>query len=100
MLRPVRVRSMFRFSRAVVLCLPVFLLASLPTEAQVVTASLQGRIYDATGAALSQADVTALNTATGLSRKVTANATGDYQITLLPPGDYTVTAEKTGFQPS
>src|SRR5262249_39135049 len=29
-----------------------------------------------------------------------ATATGDYQITLLPPGDYTVTAEKSGFKKS
>ena len=74
--------------------------ASNPLAAQVVTASVQGRVYDATGAALSQAEVTALNDATGLSRKVTASATGDYQITRLPPGDYTVTAEKVGFQKS
>src|SRR5207244_2573377 len=71
-----------------------------PAHAQVVTVSIQGRVYDTSGAAISQATVTAVNPATGLTRTTTASATGDYQITLLPPGDYTVTAEKSGFQTS
>jgi len=71
---------------------------SVLLNAQVVTVTIQGRIYDATGAAISQANVTAVNAATGLSRNTVASATGDYQIPSLPPGDYTVTAEKSGFQ--
>ncbi len=76
------------------------LMASLPVSAQVVTVTVQGRVYDSSGAAISQATVTAVNAATGLSRGTTASAVGDYQIALLPPGDYTVTAEKSGFQKS
>jgi len=76
------------------------LVVSLPVSAQVVTVTVQGRVYDSTGAAISQATITAVNSATGLSRTTTADAMGDYQIPLLPPGDYTVTAEKTGFQKS
>jgi hypothetical protein len=49
---------------------------------------------------ISEASVTALNTATGLKRSVTANAVGEYQIGGLPAGDYTVNAEKQGFQKS
>jgi carboxypeptidase family protein len=80
-----------------VLCLTI--LAIVPAlQAQVVTVTVQGRVYDTSGAAISQATVTAVNTATGLSRSTTASATGDYQISLLPAGDYTVTAEKSGFQ--
>ena len=66
--------------------------------AQEVTVTVQGRIFDSTGAAIPQASVTAVNAATGLSRATTAGATGDYQITLLPPGNYTVTVEKAGFK--
>src|SRR5882762_9151588 len=76
------------------------LMASLPVSAQVVTVTVQGRVYDSSGAAIPQATVTAVNAATGLSRGTTANAVGDYQIALLPPGDYTVTADKPGFQKS
>ena len=81
-------------------CTVMLLMASLPVASQVVTVTVQGRVYDSSGAAISQATVTAVNAATGLSRTTAANAVGDYQIPLLPPGDYTVTAEKTGFQKS
>src|SRR6266852_104691 len=72
--------------------------AVLPLQAQVVSVTIQGRVYDTTGAAISQATVTVVNAATGFSRSATATATGDYQITFLPVGDYTVTAEKAGFK--
>jgi Carboxypeptidase regulatory-like domain len=80
----------------------VALLLALATWAcaQTVTSSIQGRVYDTSGAALPQASVTAVNTDTGVSRQVNASPSGDYQIEQLPPGDYTVTAEKSGFQKS
>jgi len=68
--------------------------------AQTVTSSIQGRVYDATGATITGASVSAVNADTGVSRTSDGTATGDYQITLLPPGDYTVTAQKAGFQKS
>src|SRR5947207_3154728 len=80
-----------------VVLLVVFLTAS-SLSAQVVTVTIQGRVYDTTGAAISQANVSVTNPATGFSRSATASATGDYQISALPVGDYTVTAEKSGFQ--
>ncbi len=70
----------------------------LTVQAQVVTVSIQGRVYDSTGAAISEAIVKAVNGATGFSRTVTASAMGDYQISFLPVGDYTVAAEKPGFK--
>jgi hypothetical protein len=81
-------------------CLSLLLATSTWLGAQTVTSSVQGRVYDSTGAAISAASVTAVNADTGVSRTTTASTTGDYQITLLPPGDYTVTAEKAGFQKS
>lgn len=68
------------------------------TNAQTVTVTVQGRVYDASGAALPEANVSVVNTATGLTRTTTASAVGDYQLPSLPPGDYTVTAEKAGFR--
>ncbi len=77
----------------------VFLAAAvLPLQAQVVTGTIQGRVYDATGAAIVQAAVTVVNSATGFSRSTATSVTGDYQISFLPVGDYTVTAEKAGFK--
>jgi carboxypeptidase family protein len=80
------------------LCFVLFGISLAFLHGQEVTVTVQGRIFDSTGAAIPQANVTALNAATGLSRSTSASATGDYQITLLPPGDYTVTAEKSGFK--
>ena len=82
------------------ICLLLLLAASSWLGAQTVTSTLQGRVSDTTGAVISEASVTALNTATGLKRSVTANAVGEYQIGGLPAGDYTVDAEKQGFQKS
>jgi len=72
----------------------------LPGQAQVVSVTVQGRVYDTSGAAVPNAAVTATNAGTGLSRATVSSVMGDYQITSLPPGDYTVTAEKSGFQKS
>ena len=73
-------------------------LLAVSLQAQVVTVTMQGRVYDKTGAAIPQATVTAENAATGFSRTAAASATGDYQFSSLPVGDYTFTADKPGFQ--
>jgi len=98
----VRVASHGRLGSAACVCLLMIgmSIASTQLGAQTVTSSIQGRVYDASGAAISGASVTAVNADTGVSRTNDATSTGDYQITLLPPGDYTVTAEKSGFQKS
>ena len=85
-------------ARKSALCVILLASLSLTLPAQVVTVTIQGRVYDTTGAAISDAAVRAVNSETGFSRAVTASATGDYQISFLPVGDYTVTAEKSGFR--
>ena len=70
----------------------------VPLYAQTLNVSVQGRVYDASGAAVPQPTVTVVNSATGLTRSVEGGAMGDYQVTALPAGDYTVTAEKQGFR--
>lgn len=90
-----------RFRRSIVaLCLGLLLMASNWMLGQAVTGNLQGRVLDTTGAAIPEASVTVVNAATGLTRSATASAVGEYQFTGLPAGDYTVNAEKQGFQKS
>ncbi|HKC72133.1 MAG TPA: carboxypeptidase-like regulatory domain-containing protein, partial [Terriglobales bacterium] len=79
------------------LCMLLVLL-SLPSFCQVVTVTVQGRVYDSTGAVIPDAQVTAVNTATAISRTATTDTNGGYQIALLPVGDYAVTVNKQGFQ--
>ncbi len=81
-------------------CLVILAMASYAPEAgaQAVSASLEGKITDSSGGAVGKGTVTITNTATGLSRTVQSNDNGDYIIPAVPPGDYTVTVEKTGFR--
>ncbi|MBV8050145.1 MAG: TonB-dependent receptor [Acidobacteriaceae bacterium] len=86
-----------------VLCLVsllVCLAAPVRVAAQAVNVTIQGRVYDTTGAVVPQATVAAQNQATGLSRTATSNANGDYELAGVPAGDYTINVEKQGFEKS
>lgn len=70
----------------------------LPLSAQVSSAELSGTVFDATGAAVSAAKVTATNSGTNVSHDASSDASGNYVIRLLSPGDYVVTVEAAGFK--
>ncbi|HET7434818.1 MAG TPA: TonB-dependent receptor [Thermoanaerobaculia bacterium] len=67
--------------------------------AQSSNGSISGTLVDDSAAALPGVTVTATNAATGASRSTVTNASGYYQLALLPPGTYSVAAELQGFQP-
>ncbi|MBA2303289.1 MAG: TonB-dependent receptor [Acidobacteria bacterium] len=62
------------------------------------TGTISGRITDAQGAVLPGVTITASSTALQGVRNVTSSEHGDYILTFLPPGDYTVRAELSGFR--
>ena len=62
------------------------------------TATLTGRVTDATDAVIPGTRITVTNVATGASRAVETNELGYYTVPLLPPGSYSVTAEQAGFK--
>lgn len=69
-----------------------------PANAQVVSATLQGTVQDATGATIPRAKVTALNTSTGIITRTETNESGRFVFASLEPGGpYTITAEAPGF---
>lgn len=78
----------------------LFLLAALSFNgwSQAVTATLVGTISDSSGAVVTDAQVTITETQTGVTRRTTTNADGLYSQPYLPPGLYTVEAEKAGFK--
>ena len=86
-----------RFVFSVVVCL-FCLTFSGASGAQTVTATLQGQILDPSGSVIPKAKVTAVNKGTGLSRSAETSATGSYEVPALPAGEYTVTAQISGFQ--
>src|SRR5579872_4289319 len=81
-------------------CLFALLAILMPFAAfaQSATGTISGNATDASGSALPGVTVTVTNAATGASRTVASNGTGHYEIPLLPPGVYRVTAELSGFQ--
>ena len=61
-------------------------------------ASLTGTVRDATGAAVVGADVAIKNTATGASRHVKSNSSGEYVIAAVPAASYDITVSAPGFR--
>ncbi len=62
------------------------------------TGEIMGTVRDATDALIPGATVKLANTATGATRAVTTNEAGLYVFPALPPGTYTLTVERQGFQ--
>ncbi len=75
----------------------IFLVGSR-CPAQISTAELSGTVLDATGAAVPDATVTAINVETTIVHKTVSGKRGDYVLTDLPPGNYTLTVEAPGFR--
>src|SRR5439155_1479855 len=67
-------------------------------RAQVNTSAIAGIVTDESGSVAPNVEVTAVQEATGLTRKTRTNETGEYVLPQLPPGRYQVTAEAAGFQ--
>ena len=66
--------------------------------AQDISASIHGTVVDESGGMVSNAKVTAINSATGLQRSTVSNAQGAYVLVELPVGRYRVEAEAQGFK--
>src|SRR5262249_3531876 len=74
------------------------LLLSSVAFSQSITASLQGRVADKSGAVVANATVKVTNTDTGFSRSATSDANGEYSLASLPVGTYKVEVKAGTFQ--
>ena len=63
-----------------------------------VTASISGRVEDATGAGIGGATITVKNLETGATRVVNTGESGNFRVLSLPVGRQEVKVEKTGFK--
>ncbi len=84
----------------------IFALAALLTfwaafpatlKAQRSYAAINGTIRDSTGAVIPDATIALENVATGVKRTIASNATGNYVLLDILPGDYTLQVNKEGF---
>src|SRR6185436_860142 len=85
-------------SRALVLSLGLaLLLTALPMLAQIPTGTVSGKVTSAEGEALPGVTVTVSSPNLQGTRDAVTSETGEYNIPLLPPGDYEVSFELEGF---
>lgn len=83
------------------LCSPLLVaIAALTSTAmgQTDRGSIRGSVLDTSGAVLPAASITATNEATGIQTATLSTEAGVYTIPNLRAGQYTVTAEKSGFK--
>ena len=80
---------------AALLCL--LLVGSANWAQTIVTGGLSGTVSDPSGAAIASATLTLKSAATGESFSTSSSPTGEYQFSLLKPGDYTLTISKDAF---
>lgn len=88
---------MLRLLACLVISLATF---SGAARAQSTTADITGTVTDSTGKVIPNAAVSVTNAGTGASKTANTNAAGEYVVTELAPGMYTVTVEASGFSKS
>jgi hypothetical protein len=75
------------------------LLASrAPLGAQSATGSILGSVKDASGGALPGVAIAVVNEESGVRRRVTSRAAGEFEVLLVPPGRYRFEASLRGFK--
>ena len=91
----ISLRSFARFATAIVL------LIALPTcmvFAQTSAATILGVVKDTTGALIPGVSITVKHTETGQTRTVISSETGDYNVPLLPVGEYELATAMPSFK--
>src|SRR5579863_1938509 len=77
----------------------LFLLLSVPSDAQVSTASVNGVVRDPQGAVIPGATIVLHSMETSVEHSSVSNNAGEYVILNLTPGRYTIQASAKGFNP-
>src|SRR5215468_3469878 len=75
----------------------VLLTVACIAGAQTNTATLTGTVMDSQGAVVPDVAITISSRATGLKRQTTTNSEGLFTLPLLPPGVYSLQAQREGF---
>ncbi len=92
------VSTFLRLATQCALAMFLTLLIRCDVSAQT-TGSVVGKATDPSGALVPGVAIKATNQATSFSREAITDTSGEYVISLLPVGRYTITAQKQGFEP-
>src|SRR5687768_17124187 len=79
----------------ILLCLIISLAENL--QAQGLTVTILGRVFDQSGAVVPGARILATNLGTGYKQEAITNESGSYTLPALPTGTYSVEATMQGF---
>ena len=90
-------KTVKNFTKIMVLSIALMVLSVLTIVAQTTTASVTGRVVDGQGNIVAGATVTATDKGTGQTRTVVTNSDGEYTLTGLPAGTYSMTVEAQSF---
>jgi hypothetical protein len=93
-------RAIFQRGRRRISLLMFLIFLTAGAFGQLNTADILGTVQDVTGAVVPNALVTLVNLGTNEKRTTTSNGSGEYSITLLPVGHYSITVKAGGFQTS
>jgi len=83
---------------SVLMLVATLVLSHIPAYGQSSFGQISGVVTDPTGAAVPDAQLTVTNNSTQAKRTVVSSSGGDFLITNLPIGDYTIAVTKTGFR--
>jgi hypothetical protein len=93
-----RLRATRALQMLLVFCLALLVSAGTAMAQASVLGGLTGTITDPSGGAIPGAKVTATNTATNESQSTISNSSGQYRVSNLLPGKYTLTVQARGFK--
>ena len=73
-------------------------LVAVTVHGQISTGSVNGTVFDSSGAVIDGASVTLINSDTGVQRTTQTTQTGRYSLAEVAPGRYSLKVEKGGFR--
>src|SRR5436309_11001357 len=98
MRRQVEMAKQISIAAVVVICISLMTLTPQPVWGQAVYGGIIGTVTDPQGAAVANAKVTVTDEGKGTSETTTTNESGNYSVSHLIAGTYTVRAEASGFK--
>jgi len=76
----------------------IYVVCAQPGFAQLTTGKIVGTVKDSSGAVVPKVLIKSLNIQTEITRNAVSSGAGTYEILLLPPGQYELSAELAGFK--